>query len=264
MAPKTLDFNCAIITGGGGGLGLTMAKWIVSQGKSVIIAGRTESKLQDASKKLSNCPYYVLDTGSIPDIAPFCKRVIQEHPEVDCLINNAGVQRPLFLTDFDLAKADQEISININGPVHLVIGFLNHFKSKKAATIINVSSSLGYAPIMLMNPIYNGTKAFVHYWTTNLRTQLATKEESKHIKVVEIAPPSVGTDLHRDHEDPDDNKKEKNKEALTTEEFMKDVEKGWKEDEDVVAPGMSRGLVDKWYDAYGEAYQAAEKAGKGL
>lgn len=264
MAPKTLDFNCALITGGGGGLGKTMASWLVSQGKSVIIAGRTESNLQSASKSLNNCPYYVLDTGDIPSIAPFCKRLISEHPEVDCLINNAGVQRPLFVSDFDLQKADQEISININGPVHLCIGMLEHFKAKKAATIMNVSSSLGYNPIMLQNPIYNGTKAFVHFWTMTLRSQLKAKEESRHIKVVEIAPPGVETDLHRDRADPDDNKKAKNKDALSTEEFMRDVERGWREDRDVVAPGMAQGLVDKWYEAYGEAYEKAEREGKGL
>jgi short-subunit dehydrogenase involved in D-alanine esterification of teichoic acids len=45
MAPKILDFKCALITGGGGGLGYAMAEYFVSQGKKVIIAGHTESTL---------------------------------------------------------------------------------------------------------------------------------------------------------------------------------------------------------------------------
>ena len=97
----------------------------------------------------------MLDTGDIPAIEPFVKKVISDHPEVDCLvrlsspndmwlscsslnrthfffrilkINNAGVQRPLDVNNFDLKKADQEIAINISGPMHLAMGFLDHFK----------------------------------------------------------------------------------------------------------------------------------------
>lgn len=64
-----------------------MAQFFISQGKKVIIAGRTESKLKDAAKELgSECAYYVLDTGDIPSIEAFAKRLIQEHPDIDCLV----------------------------------------------------------------------------------------------------------------------------------------------------------------------------------
>jgi hypothetical protein len=88
-----------------------------------------------------------------------------------------------------LEKADQEIDINIRGPMHLAIGFLEHFKKKEAATIVNVSSVLGFIPFSIINPVYNGTKAWMHFWSMNLRTQLA-KEGSK-VKIVEIVPPTV-------------------------------------------------------------------------
>jgi len=184
------------------------------------------------------------------------RRVIAEHPEVDCLINNAGVQRPLDVNDFDLQKADQEIAINISGPMHLAIGFLDHFKSKPSSAIINVGSVLGYNPFSIINPVYNGTKAFVHFWTMNLRTQL----KGSSVRVIEIAPPTVATDLHREREDPDDNKKEKNSSALTTDEFMEYVKKGMAENKDTISAGMGLELVDKWYAAYGEASQKAADA----
>lgn len=49
---------------------------------------------------------------------------------------------------------------------------------------MNVSSVLGYIPFSLQNPVYNGTKAFVHFHTMNLRTQL--EQAGENIKVVEI------------------------------------------------------------------------------
>lgn len=65
MRFQVLDFKCALITGGGGGIGLAIAKYLISKDKKVIIAGRTESKLQNASKELNDAPYYILDTSDI-------------------------------------------------------------------------------------------------------------------------------------------------------------------------------------------------------
>jgi len=251
MAPNALDFKCAVITGGGGGIGFALAKWFISEGKKVIIVGRTESKLKDAVKELGNStPYYVLDTGDIENVPSFVKKVVSEHPEVDCLVNNAGVQRPLEFKDFDLAKADQEININIRGPMHLAVNLLPHFKSKPGAAIMNVSSVLGFVPFSVVNPVYNGTKAWLHFHTMNMRTQL----KDSNIKVVEIIPPMVSTDLHREREDPDDNKKEKNSSALSVEEFMGDITKGLKENKDVVTAGMGQKIVDAWYAEFGTKY----------
>lgn len=263
MSPKTLDFKCAVITGGGGGIGKALAQWLTSQGKKVIIVGRTEKKLESTAQELgNNTIYYVLDTGNLEAIPKFIETVTKEHPEVDCLINNAGVQRPLDINNFDVSKADNEIAINVSGPMHLAVGFLPHFKSKPSATIINVTSVLGFNPFSIINPIYNGTKAFSHFWTMNLRTQLEASKDLHHIKVVEIAPPTVATDLHRERSDPDDNKKEKNPNAMSVEEFMEEVAKGWKADEDIIAPGAAGVAVGKWYDAFGKAYEEAAEGFK--
>lgn len=158
MTFKTLDFKCALITGGGGGIGLAIAQHFLTQGKKVIICGRTDSKLQEASRNaLQNCPYYTLDTGNIEAIPAFIEKVTTEHPELDCLVNNAGVQRPLDVNQMKpeefLDKADNEISINIRGPMHLAIGLLSHFKQKPGAVIMNVSSVLGFIPFSIINPV---------------------------------------------------------------------------------------------------------------
>lgn len=60
------------------------------------------------------------------------------------------------INDFSLEKADQEIAININGPMHLAMGLLEHLKGKEKACIMNVSSVLGFIPFSIINPVYNG------------------------------------------------------------------------------------------------------------
>lgn len=175
-----------------------------------------------------------------------------EHPEVDCIINNTGVQRPLKVKEFDLANANQEIDINIRGPMHLAIKFLPHLKSKPHSTIINVTSVLGFIPFSIINPVCNGTEAWGHFWSLNLRTQL----KNANIRVIEVAPPGVSTDLHRDREDPDDNMK-KNPNALTVEEFMDDFKKGMQEGRDLVSAGIGLKVTERWNKEFGPGYEKA-------
>jgi len=256
------DFKCALVTGGGGGIGFAIAEYFLSQGKKIIICGRTESKLKDAAAKLKGSTYYVLDTGNIPAIADFITKITKEHPELDCLINNAGVQRPLDVKKMKaeefLEKADQEIAINIRGPMHLAVRLLPHFRQKNGAVIMNVSSLLGFVPVSIINPVYNGTKAWQHFWSMNLRTQL--EQNGDNIRVVEIAPPTVSTDLHREREDPDDNKKDKNSAALSVEEFIEEFVTQLKEGKETIGAGPSRPLIERWQKEFQQDYDKA--AGK--
>lgn len=258
MSSGLLDFNTALVTGGGGGLGRAIASYFISQGKKVVIAGRTEKSLQSAVQDLGeNATYYVLDTGKIDSISEFIDKITKEHPDLDCLVNNAGVQRPLDVKtispeDF-LHKADEEISINIKGPMHLAIGLLPHFRSKPSAVIMNVSSALGYIPVSVINPVYNGTKAWVHFFSLNLRTQL----KDSNVRVVEIVPPQVSTDLHRERENPDDNK---GPSAMSVEHFMEDVVDSWKKGDETIGAGPSKKVVERWFGEFGKDYEKAAGA----
>ena len=262
MAPvSTLSFKCALITGGGGGLGRAMAEALIASGKSVIIAGRTEAGLKKTAAQIGAKAYFVLDVSNISAIPDFVKDVLAQHPELDCVINNAGVQRPFQVLGpdygFDLSKADQEIDTNIRGPMHLCVNLVPHFnRMPKGGAIMNVSSVLGYNPVSQVNPVYNGTKAWVHFFTMNLRSQL--RDAGSKIKVVEIVPPTVETALHRERKDPDDNKKTHgNAAALSVAEFMEQIQDGWLNDNDTCPAGLGHELVEKWYNAYGEAYTKA-------
>lgn len=144
-----------------------------------------------------------------------------------------------------LTKADQEIDINIRGPMHLTLGLLPHFRTKKdGAVIMNVSSILGFVPFSVINPVYNGTKAWLYFWSMTLRTQLEQGGAGK-IRVVEIAPPTVATDLYRERENPDDNKKDNNPDALSVDEFIEEVAAKLENGNDMIGAGTSTGIVEK-------------------
>ncbi|KAG5752160.1 hypothetical protein H9Q70_005214 [Fusarium xylarioides] len=257
MSQNGLAFNCAVITGGGGGIGRALAEYLISKGKKVLLAGRTESNLKSTTKEIGAAGYYVLDTGKTADIPAFVKKVTSEHPELDCLINNAGVQRPIDVLKNDdfLEKADQEIDINIRGPMHLSLALIPHFNTKPNALIVNITSGLAYIPFSVINPIYSGTKAWLHFFSMNLRTQL----KNTKIRVVEIAPPMVESSLHRERENPDDNKKERAPHTLTMEEFMGEIVPKFEKGDDTIGAGMAAKAIDTWYGAFGGLYEGVAK-----
>jgi short-subunit dehydrogenase involved in D-alanine esterification of teichoic acids len=259
MSSSNYTFKTALVTGGGGGIGKALSQRLIRDGKKVIIAGRTESKLASAAKEIGAAAYYVLDTGAVASIPAFVKTLISEHPDLDCIINNAGVQRPLDVNTMEATefaeKADQEIDINIRGPMHLTLHLLPHLKTKPNALIVNISSILGFVPFSIINPVYNGTKSWVHFWSMALRKQLG---ESK-VRVLEIAPPTVATDLHREREDPDDNKKEKNKESMGVDEFVEEVVGRWKGGEECIGAGSAAKIVEEWEGGMGRVFR--EKVG---
>jgi len=184
--------HSVLITGGGSGIGLGIAKRLVSKGHSVLIVGRRLNQLEVAK---SECPQLSIMQGDVSTeqgrISLFDK-IIKEFPQVNVLINNAGIQnRPPPLTKpQDFSQHFNEVSINLLGPMHLSMLFIDHLTSKKSSQIINVTSGLAFCPISFM-PTYCATKAALHSFTLSLRHQL----KDTGIKVVEIIPPAVKTDL---------------------------------------------------------------------
>jgi uncharacterized oxidoreductase len=86
---------------------------------------------------------------------------------------------------------------NFFGIVRMTSAFIEHLKSQKSATILNVSSVLGFVP-MAFAALYSSTKAGIHAYSMSLRYML----EGTSVKVQEIAPPWVQTDLLNSSEEP--------------------------------------------------------------
>ncbi|KAJ3034001.1 hypothetical protein HDV00_005578 [Rhizophlyctis rosea] len=245
------NWNVALITGGAGGLGRAIAEFLVKRGKKVIIAGRTESSLKQTASEIG-AEYITVDVGKADSLAQFVQTATTRFPDIDCIIANAGIQKPIdYKSDPTsvLKTADEEIDINIRGTVHLIAQFLPHLLSKPSAAVMTVSSGLAFVPIPNV-PIYCATKAFIHSYSITLRIQL----KGTPVRVIEIAPPLVESDLHRDHPNPDGYTKEKMPFALTQAEFIADVERDMDAGEDVVAPGFCRTRVRREYEAFKEDF----------
>ena len=186
-----LASNTVLVTGGASGIGLALAARFLAAGSTVIICGRRESKLREARERHPRLVTRVADLGRAEERVALRDWIVDTCPALNVLVNNAGIQRRLTLTQDEPWDATrEELAINIEAPVHLCQLFLTHLQRQRQAAIVNVTSGLGFAPLAAA-PIYSATKAALHSFTLSLRHQL--RETS--IEVIEIVPPAVNTDL---------------------------------------------------------------------
>ncbi|RYU82828.1 SDR family oxidoreductase [Hymenobacter persicinus] len=186
-----LGANTVLITGGASGIGLALAERFVQAGSTVVVVGRRADKLAEARQHLPALHTRVCDVSLEAERRGLLAWVQQEFPQLNVLVNNAGVQRRVQLADDeDWEVRRQELVINLEAPIHLSTLFIPHLQQQAAPVIINVTSGLSFAPAAFV-PIYSATKAALHSFTLSLRHQLAATP----IQVLEIVPPAVNTDL---------------------------------------------------------------------
>jgi uncharacterized oxidoreductase len=199
MSIMKLTGNTILITGGGSGIGRGLAAEFHKLGNQVIIAGRRKKALDETTAANPGMKSVTLDIENGTGIRAFADQLTKDYPALNVLINNAGIMRVEHLTvqQADLADAESIITTNLLGPIRLTAALLPHLQKQPHATIMNVSSGLGFVPLHL-TPTYCATKAAIHSYTQSLRYQL----KSTHIDVVELIPPYVATELLNGRNDP--------------------------------------------------------------
>ncbi len=188
-----LKGNTILITGGTSGIGLAFAEKLAADNK-IIICGRRKGRLEEISRRLNGIVTRVCDVSLDSDREDLARWVMDKYPETNVLINNAGVQLLANLTrPVDLTRIRQEVETNFIAPVHLSSLLVPHLAKKDNGVVVNISSGLAYVPLAFM-PVYCATKAAIHSVTLSLRYQL----KDSRVKVFEIAPPAVDTELGSD------------------------------------------------------------------
>lgn len=189
-----LSDHTVLITGGSSGIGLALAEGFAERGSRVLVCGRTEEKLRHAQQRVPGLVYMKADVTVEADRRRLLEWVEAEHPATDVLINNAGIQCRVRLTDGAEAIDTGEIALNLQAPIHLTALFIPHLLRQadqgRSPAIINVTSGLGYVALAA-TPIYGATKVGLQAFTQALRHQL----RRKGIEVVDLAPPAVDTPL---------------------------------------------------------------------
>jgi uncharacterized oxidoreductase len=187
-----LEANTIFITGGTSGIGRALAEALHQRGNKVIIAGRRQTLLAEIAQANPGIDTVQLDINDAQQIKDVAAEVIRRHPSLNVIINNAGIM-PFDNAgsgDFNDEQAVGLLQTNLLGPVRVSAAFVEHLKRQPEAYIINNSSVLAYLPLAT-TALYSATKAAIHSYSLSQRFML----RDTSVKVLEIAPPWVDTDL---------------------------------------------------------------------
>ena len=222
-----LSNRTVLVTGGTSGIGLGIAESFLRSKSKVIVCGRNKEKLSTVKNNFPDIIVLPCDVGNASQRKKLAQEVLRRFPDLDILVNNAGIQRYIDLKKGydELKSGEDEIAINFVATVELTSLFIGHLMKRPSAAIINVSSGLGFMP-MPNTPIYSATKAAVHTYTLVLRQQLKNTE----VRVVEIVPPMVDTDLNKEGR----NAVHLKFRGISVSEYIQTVMKGIENDSDTI------------------------------
>ena len=184
--------NTILVTGGTSGIGRSLAEALHRKGNKVIIAGRRQTLLDEVAGRNPGMIGLAVDLNDSAAIARFADTVKAQFPELNVLINNAGIAG---LEDYtadaiDLTRAYSTIQTNITSVVQLSAALLPVLRAQPHSTLIVTTSGLAFVAYP-PGPVYSATKAFMHNWLDALRMQL----RKTSVEVLELVPPYVQTEL---------------------------------------------------------------------
>jgi short-subunit dehydrogenase len=191
--------SAAAVTGAASGIGRALALELAARGCDLALADRDEAGLQALAAEIGKDPgckvsVHRLDVGEPNQIQDFAQAAIAAHPELNILINNAGVALLGSFSEVDQAQMEWLININFWGVVHGTRAFLPHLGAQRAAHIVNLSSIFG----IIAPPgqtAYAASKFAVRGFSESLRHELQAAGSPVRLSVVH--PGGVATSIAR-------------------------------------------------------------------
>ena len=180
------------IAGATSGIGLALARSFAKAGSTVIVGGRrTELLEQIEAEGFTTVRIDVTDQASVDQARD---EVLRAHPALDTVVTMSGVLLPEDLRDPNhFAITQQTIDTNVLGTIRVIDAFTQHLIARGSATIVTVTSGIGFLPFPPM-PTYAASKAAIHAYSEALRAQL----DGTGVEVAELVPPAVA--LTPEHE----------------------------------------------------------------
>ncbi|HNB23648.1 MAG TPA: SDR family NAD(P)-dependent oxidoreductase, partial [Candidatus Melainabacteria bacterium] len=168
-----LEGNTILITGGTSGIGRGLAEAFHKLGNKVIIAGRRQNLIDQITAANPGMEGLQLDVQDAAAVSKFTENVAKKYPQLNVLINNAGIAKFESWSDdkVDLNTVRAIIQTNITSVIQLTAELLPLLRKQKNATMITTTSGLAFVPLTAA-PTYSASKAFLHSWLQSVRSQL--------------------------------------------------------------------------------------------
>lgn len=189
-----LTRQCAVVTGGVGGLGRATATVLATQGASVVLLDRDAAHSQEVADEIAtqNPGTSIIGLGVDLCNADSVKSVFEDDrlSEVNILVNSAGVREIAPAERLSPGEWDKAVDVNLNGTFYSIHHAIEPLKRAGGGSIVNIASVAGLIA-MADRPAYSATKHAVIGLTKNLAHDLGRYG----IRVNAIAPGTVRTPM---------------------------------------------------------------------
>lgn len=140
-----LDGRRALVTGAGGGIGLAAAAALAEAGAAVTLVARTIETVEAGAGAIRDAAGLadgaVLDVTDLPAVAAF----FDERPAFHVLVNNAGTNRPMPMTEVAEADYDAVLDLNVKAAFFVAQGFAKSLTSaREPGSMIHIGSQMGH------------------------------------------------------------------------------------------------------------------------
>ncbi|MFA4996367.1 MAG: SDR family oxidoreductase [Patescibacteria group bacterium] len=175
-----------LVTGAGSGIGRELTLALLKKGAEVAAIDIREETLHETKKLAGNAEdrisVHVLNIADKSAVKALPKEIIDEHGNIDGIINNAGIIQPFVkIVDLDYEAIDKVMGVNFYGTLYITKAFLPLLLKRPEGYIVNVSSMGGFLPVPGQS-VYGASKAAVKLLTEGLYAEL--KDTNVHVTVV--------------------------------------------------------------------------------
>ena len=182
----------ALVTGATSGLGAEFARQLAGRGHDLVLVARDVARLRARAAELAAVDVEILPADLATDIG--CTKTAErlERPDIDVLVNNAGLGTYVPFGAGDLAVEERQLDLNVRAVLRLSHAAVRSMTGRGSGLIINVSSVAGFVP-RASNATYSASKAWVTQFSEGLALQLADTD----VSVTAVCPGFVRTEFHQ-------------------------------------------------------------------
>jgi short-subunit dehydrogenase len=163
----------AVITGGSGGIGAAIARALAGRGWRTVLLARREELLRELAQELDG-EYELCDLGRREEVERVAALILERHPQIQLLVNNAGIPGRRSFTRIDLDRLEEVLRVNYLGSVWCLRAFLPGLEAAGRADVVNMVSVAGTVALGPAGP-YSASKhaqlAFSRATTAELRSR---------------------------------------------------------------------------------------------
>jgi 3-oxoacyl-[acyl-carrier protein] reductase len=186
------EARVAVVTGGGKGIGLAIARRLAASGHAVVVTGREDAALDAFAAEVAASGGRALavaaDLSTAGEADRLCAKTLEAFGRADVLVNNAGVTRDGLLLRMTDADWDTVLETNLKGAFRAIRAFTKPMMKQRWGRIVNITSVIG----MIGNAgqaNYAASKAGLIGLTKSVAKELA----SRHITLNAVAPGFIQT-----------------------------------------------------------------------